>query len=252
MITNRTEWGQYEAQRKIVIDEKGTFWKVIEERTPFDPGTMLDTMVKEAGFFAPMLAADTWLFLKKDSVAMFKRLREIPFRIGMVMEIADGKPVATPAFDSPVGGLVSDPPFMYNPPANQILYFILVYQTIVDLPTPYLVAKHTEAPGLYHPILPNVYNTGKICTGAVDPAAGRVGNRIGLEGAMNSMLQAWSASTWNSDLAGANNGNPQAWLKFDEKTRKHVPPAGKDWRDYAGPSIAPSPMIVEAFSKGVL
>ena len=151
------------------------------------------------------------------------------------------KLVYVPAFGASVG-IELDPPFVYRPPADTLLVLGVDMRGLG-----HLVMIDKETGSLYHPIVPNVYESGKLCVG--DGFKFPKYNRLeGLESYLKAFLAQWSTTKWNGDLAGAGGTRPSDWLRFDEKTKENILPKGdKAWKNYTGGPIVPPTVFDQAF-----
>jgi len=254
MLTQETKWGAVTVKRNFELDADGKWTKVVTSRIPFNPDKILESYVTELGFLSPMMDQGSFAYFKKASILLVREITEVPFQIPMIMDLdtvsAPPKAVFMPAFHSLSTGIKMDPPFVYTPPISQKLWFILSIPSGAsgDEVTPFLVAQHVGTGALYHPILPNIYNNCKICLGGVSADILRYNPAKGLGYMMNNALAAWSKSEWNADLLNSGGSRTDEWLKFDEKTRKHIVPDAMKypWTSFAGPQVSPSPLITEA------
>jgi hypothetical protein len=249
----KNDWTQRNS-RYLRVDSNGAWYTVDERLKPVNPVKLIDEFVKKQGFLSPMLAPGSYAFFKGKITVLMQVVTEVPFRTEMMIDKASIPAEGTapdenceirylPAFGK--GGLEVDPPFMYTPPDSMRLVFCSRPMTGA---TPYLIAQHRETGKTYHPILPNVYNDGKICTGTTPET--EFNEMTGFGPFIDGMLTEWSASKWNADLLGSGGSRPQDWLKFDSKTKCNIiPDEAKDpWTNYSS-LISPPPEYAEAVNK---
>lgn len=242
--------------RHLRLSADGTWYAIKEELTPVNPSKILQEFVQDMGFLTPLLGKGTHVYFKAGNRIIVKLIDEIPFRAEMVVDpssvkkgeertkVSEEKTVRyMPAFFSNATGIVQDPPFIYTPPSSmRLILTVTAKESIASIP--YLFAQHRETGKVYHPIVPNVYDNGKMCLGGVAQVSYMPS--VGLQPYIDSLFAEWSNSNWNGDLAGSGGSRPADWLKFDEKTRKNIIPNEKDdpWTNYAG-IISPPPMYAE-------
>jgi len=239
-------WEQ-KVHHDLRINPDGSWVKVKEIVTPVDPSAVFAQVLKEIGWLSPMFRPGSYVYFMQDTTIVLQRVLDIPFKIEMVVDPAsiptkeemendsENKKVVRymPVFDASKG-IDINPPFRYVPPQDMRLWFITETREGSD---PFLLAQCALDGTIHHPILPNIYDNGRVCMGQAQIPVYHADD--GLSKFLNSIFESWSEAKWNSDLLGANGARPIEWLKFDEKTKTNVIPDDGHWKEYAGPPITP-------------
>ena len=230
-MSDAPSWNQSE-EVYMRMDKSGQMYTVTEYTTPVDITGAVNQFLTDTGYLSPLLAENTYTYLKGMQSLAIQIVKAVPFRIEMELDHSSVKQTSDkdevlykPAFADLERGLDVSPPFMYTPPTGQRLLFIA---ELHDTHT-YLIAQDLVTGHLYHPNLPNVYGDGKLCLGEV--LRPRFDQAKGIQNYLDLLYRAWSAAKWNSDLIN-HCGDAEHWLRFSESTMASAHPTDKPWQEY--------------------
>ena len=220
-------------------------WESVEETaTVVDVSKALADSLASVQVLIPMVEDDTFAFIDGSTYLGVKIIRSMPFKSQMLLKTP--APTDTGLLFIPALGEIGIDPgelLTYTPPPTMRLCFCLDGET----DKAFLVAQHTETGMLWHPILPNVYDNGKLCLGPDGEREIHAELTDGIDTRFNRVYKAWINSGFNGDLV-RNKATVKQWLTFDEKTRQNIIPTGNSWTAYACLKINPTPRVSSALA----
>ena len=206
-----------------MITSSGQIVRLDSKVTVLDPEPVIMEYMQNRGYLTPCLSENTYAYFQKNKQIALRVIPELPFKIAMKLDGETAKKaktgddvVYTPAYKTT--GIQVDPPFMLVPPPDMRLVFLCGPGQ-----SPHLIGQDTTDGKLYHPIVPNVYETGSICLGHVSlPDASPI--TLGWNAYMDKIFDVWSQANWNDHLYECCGDGAKDWLRFDDKTGKSVLP----------------------------
>lgn len=237
--------------KRIVIDPSGAAFVESTELTPVTGvSTLLRSMTKDLALRLPNITPDSWLVFAQERFTFFKLITELKLHTTWTTaeEEEDGKSLSFihPSFNEVRSEMaVETSAFTWKVPNDMALLFVATALTapqsgmkpgqsaftpsrVLREPErrPGLIAVDTTSGVLYRLPLPNVYEDGTLCAGALEYAPtyplpsglGRFGS--------------WELNKWNSDLIRRANGQYKSLIRLNPRTNTTIAPKGGNWRSH--------------------
>ena len=234
------------SKTQIILNAEGEWMREKIVYEPIDGNAIITASCANRKMLLPLFGKDTYVHARGSAnFTVIKDMKEIRFRSGWTLDgnAREAGEIWVPTLCSETGMRVSEE-FTYRPPVDMSLLFFANTSSSYS----YLVAMDKTSFGLYHPPLPNVYGSGKICMGAAYTPS--YSPALGIDTYLNNHLDSWGDAEWNRDLIDEAGGTESMEgiyraLRFNAATRTNVP-CDEEWRNWIGERISPSDWVVEA------
>ena len=230
---------------QIIINADGEWMREKIVYEPIDGESIVRASSAARKMLLPLLGKRTWMNVKDSTnFTVIREMENVRFRSGWVLDgnARELGEIWVPTL-SEGSGMRVDEEFTYTPPPDMSLLFFANTTSGYS----YLVAMDKINLGLYHPPLPNIYGSGKICMGGAPTPS--YNPTYGIDYFLNAHLDSWGDAEWNRDLIDEMGGESMDGvyraMRFNAETRTSVP-RDEDWRNFVGGRISPSDWVVEA------